>query len=449
MGRETPVKRGGEKGFSPTLRVVGGKRYNWGVGYNLMKILHFADLHLGVESYGRLDPNTGLSSRLGDFLNALDQLVDYALENRVDLVLFCGDAYRSREPTQTQQREFAKRINRLATGGIPVFLLIGNHDLPNAVGRATSTEIFDTLAVKNVYVSNRPQLYIIPTASGEVQIVSLPWLRRSVLLTREETKNLTFEQINQKLQQILTDVIAAKAKELNPKLPGVLAAHVWVAGSKVGSESSMTIGQEHALMLSNVAHPAFDYIALGHIHKHQVLQEKPPVVYAGSLERLDFGEAEDEKGFYLVEIGGGEEAGERMVSFEFHPVAGRRFLTIEVTIDPDDVEPTATVLKAIAEKADEVKDAVVRLSISLPAEVEGQLRDSDIRNALGGAHYFTIAKDIKREARVRLGGMAAEEISPLDALKTYLESRKDVSPERAKLLLEYGEKLVQEQKAGS
>jgi len=414
-----------------------------------MKILHFADLHLGVENYGRLDPSTGLSSRLGDFLKAFDYLVDYALENKVDLVLFCGDAYRSREPTQTQQREFAKRINRLATNGIPVFILIGNHDLPNAVGRATSTEIFDTLAVKNVYVSNRPEVYTIPTNSGKVQIVSLPWLRRSALLAREETKNLTFEQINEKMQQILTDVIAAKAEELDPELPAILAAHVWVAGSKVGSERSMVIGQEHVLMLSNVAHPAFDYIALGHIHRHQVLSENPPVVYAGSLERLDFGEADDEKGFYLVEIGGKKGAGKRAVSFDFHPVAGRRFLTIGVDIEPADIDPTATVLKSIAEKGDEVKDAVVRLSISLPAEVEGQFRDSDIRSALGEAHYFTIARDIRREARVRLGGVAAEEISPLDALKSYLESKKGISPERARLLLEYGEGLIQEQKTGS
>ncbi|GAI87569.1 unnamed protein product, partial [marine sediment metagenome] len=61
-----------------------------------MKILHFADLHLGVESYGRIDPTTGLSSRFHDFLSALDQVVDYARQNRVDLVLFCGDAYKSR-----------------------------------------------------------------------------------------------------------------------------------------------------------------------------------------------------------------------------------------------------------------------------------------------------------------------------------------------------------------
>ncbi|MCK4368542.1 MAG: exonuclease SbcCD subunit D, partial [Dehalococcoidales bacterium] len=326
-----------------------------------LKILHFADLHLGVESYGRLDPATGLSSRLLDFLKALDQVVDYALENKVDLVLFCGDAYKSREPTQTQQREFAKRINRLSTNGIPIFLLIGNHDLPNAIGKATTTEIFDTLVVKNVYVSNRPQIYPIPTSSGTVQVVSLPWLRRSALLSKEETKNLTFDQMNQRLQQALTQVIAAKAQELDPRLPAILAAHVWVSGATVGSERSMTIGQEHALLLSNVAHPAFDYIALGHIHKHQVLSHNPPVVYAGSLERLDFSEEEDDKGFYLVEIEPDSEAGKRRVSFDFHPVVGRRFVTINVDIEPQDAEPTSTALRAIAEQQDEVRDAIVRL----------------------------------------------------------------------------------------
>jgi len=153
-----------------------------------VKIIHFADLHLGVESYGRLDPDTGLSSRLLDFLSALDRLVDYALENKADLVLFCGDAYKSREPSQTQQREFARRIRRLSSAGIPIFLLVGNHDLPNATGRATTTEIFDTLAVENVYVSSRPDVYRIHTGSGTIQIVSLPWLRRSGLLRREEMK---------------------------------------------------------------------------------------------------------------------------------------------------------------------------------------------------------------------------------------------------------------------
>ena len=421
-----------------------------------MKIIHFADLHLGMESYGRIDPVTGVSSRLRDFLSALDQLVDYALENKVDLVVFCGDAYKSREPSQTQQREFALRINKLSTNGIPIFLLVGNHDLPNATGKATTTEIFDTLAIQNVYVSNRPDIYRIPTKSGIIQVVSLPWLRRSALLSKEETKNLDLEQINQKLQQVLTGIIAAKAAKLDPGLPSILAAHVGVASATIGSERLMAIGQEHFLLLGNVANPAFDYIALGHIHKRQVLSENPPVVYAGSLERLDFGEEADDKGFYVVEIEppvvriGGEPdqpfpdgKGKRLVSFDFHSVSGRRFLTINVNIEPEDTDPTTTVLKAISEQGEKVGGAIVRLQISLPAEIEGHLRDNDIRDALKETYYSTIAKDSQRDTRLRLGQFTAEELTPLEALKTYLEVTK-VPPAQAKLLLEYGEKLIQE-----
>jgi len=409
-----------------------------------VKIIHFADLHLGVESYGHTNPETGLSTRLEDTLKALDRLVDYALENKVDLVLFCGDAYKSREPSQTQQREFARRINRLSSGDVPVFLLVGNHDLPNAIGRATSTEIFDTLSIKNVSVSNRPDIYRIPTASGIIQIVSLPWLRRSAIFSKEETKNLDFDQIKERMQDVLTRVIEANASKLDPVLPSILAAHVWVAGAHLGTESLMTIGQEHVLLASNVAHPAFDYVALGHIHKHQLLFENPPVTYAGSLERLDFSDENDEKGFYLVEIEADPATGKRRVSVDFHPLDVRRFLTINVAIEPQNTDPTATVLRAIAEQKDKARDAIVRLNLIIPAQVEGQLRDNDIRNALQEAHYFTIAREIQRETRLRLGDWTAEEITPLDALKTYLDSKK-TSPERTRTLLEYGEKLIQEQ----
>jgi len=406
-----------------------------------LKILHLADLHLGVESYGRLDPATGLSSRLLDFLAVFDQVVDYALQNEVDLVLFCGDAYKSREPTPTQQREFAKRINRLASNGIAVFLLVGNHDLPTAIGKATTTEIFDTLAVRNVYVSSRPDIYWIQTNSGPVQVASLPWPRRGLLLSKEETKNLDFNQIKQKLEEALTRIISVHASKIDPTLPAILAAHVWVTGAKAGSEKMITIGQDHALLPGNVANPAFDYIALGHIHKHQVLVSNPPMVYTGSLERLDFSEEDDEKGFYLVQIEP-DKSGKRRVSFTFHPVNARRFLTINVNIQSEDTNPTATVLRAIAQQADRVQDAIVRLQLSLPSEMQGLIRDSDLRDALKEAYYVTIAQEIKQETRLRLGDRTAEELTPLDALKTYLATKK-LPPDRAKVLLEYGERLIE------
>ena len=413
-----------------------------------MKIIHFADLHLGVENYGRIDPATGLSSRLNDFLAAFDEMVDYALKIKADLVLFCGDAYKTREPTQTQQREFARRINRLALANIPVFLITGNHDLPNAIGRATATEIFDTLAVKNVYVANKPDIYKVPTPSGEIQVVAVPWLRRSALLAREDVKNQNMEQVTMRLQEAITQVIAAKAVALDPKLPAILAAHVLVGDAKVGrsSESLMSIGREPAILLGNIALPAFDYIALGHIHKRQVLNENPPVVYSGSLERIDFGEENDEKGFYEIEIE--TTGGKRKVSYSFHPVNARRFLTIEADLQENEPDPTAAVLAAISNQGEKAAGAVVRLNITIPAALEGQLRGNDIREALKEAYHSSISRNVIRETRLRIGQQNAENITPKEALKAYLESQK-IPNERQKVLLDYGEKLIDGQESGS
>jgi exonuclease SbcD len=408
-----------------------------------VRILHFADLHLGVESYGRPDPATGLSTRLADFLKTFDEIVDFALTREVDLVLFCGDAYKGREPTPTQQREFARRINRLASSGVAVFLLVGNHDLPNAVGKATATEIFDTLAIKNVYVSGRPEVSRIETRSGPIQVASLPWPRRGLLFGKEETKDLDLDAIKRKMEEVLTRIVGAHAEKLDPAIPAVLAAHVWVTGCRTASEKTITIGQDHALLPGNIANPAFDYVALGHIHKQQVVCEAPPVVYAGSPERLDFSEEADEKGFYVVDIQPRGEFGGRRTEFNFHRVDARRFLTIEATVLSDDMDPTTAVLSAIARREDEVKGAVVRVHISLPASAQGLLRDVEIRNALSAAYHFTVAREVQDEVRIRLGNVTAGELAPLDALKAWLETRK-TAPERMKTLLEYGERLIGE-----
>lgn len=406
-----------------------------------MKIIHFADLHLGVESYGHIDPASGLSTRFLDFLDSFDQMVDYALKDKVNLVLFCGDAYKSRDPSQTQQREFAKRIKRLSSSGIPVFLLTGNHDLPNATGRATTTEIFDTLAIENVFVANRPCIQKISTADGFIQVAALPWLKRSAVVGKEEAQNLSFAELNQKMQDILAGVADKLAAELDPTLPSVLAAHVWVQGARVGSEEAMSLGQEHMILPSAVAKNAFDYVALGHIHRHQVLAENPPMVYAGSLERLDFSDEGDDKGFYLVDIE--IASGKRWTSFEFHTTQCRRFLTIKLELQATDPAPTETVLQAIGRSYNEICGNIVRLEISLSQELEGQLREDEIRNLAREAYYFAIVKQLKRELRPRLGDRSAEEMTPVEALRAYVNQKSGELPlKKVRQLLEHGQKII-------
>src|SRR2546427_2696033 len=155
-----------------------------------MKIVHLADVHIGVENYGRINPNTGLHTRLEDFLNALDEAVEYALTAGADLVVFAGDAFKTRDPSPTQQRAFAQRISRLAAHGIPCVLLVGNHDMANRFGEAHALDIYDTLALPNIHVAARPDLLTLSTPSGPVQVATLPWVSRSGLLAREEVREL-------------------------------------------------------------------------------------------------------------------------------------------------------------------------------------------------------------------------------------------------------------------
>src|SRR5207248_10734535 len=103
-----------------------------------LRIAHLADTHIGMENYGRINPETGLNQRMHDFLASLDQAIDGAIASGVDLVFFAGDIYKTRDPTPTHQREFARRIHRLSSAGIQTAIVAGNHDIPMAAGRATS-----------------------------------------------------------------------------------------------------------------------------------------------------------------------------------------------------------------------------------------------------------------------------------------------------------------------
>jgi exonuclease SbcD len=429
-----------------------------------MRLVHFSDLHIGIENYGR--PATeadlaglpewfapgedrerylGHSTRLLDFLSAFDELVAYTLANDVDLVMFSGDAYKNREPSQTHQREFAKRIARLAAANLPVFLLVGNHDLPHVVHKASAVEIFETLSVPQVTVGERLQTYRIETPNGPIQILALPWIRRSAFLARDDVRNLPFKQINELLEERLTARLQDEGEALDPTLPSVVSAHVSLDTAKIGTERTMMIGHDHLLLQGNLTKLPVDYIGLGHIHRRQELAQHPPTIYPGSLQRVDFGEEDHEaKGFYVVDLDPAALAGSRVTSAEFHPVDARSFVSVNVTAEEGDLDPTDKVVRAV--RRHHVGGAIVRVQVTLPAAIAPAFRERDVREALQeqGAHSIAaITTDVERATRVRLGAIHSEAKSPLELLDFYLETS-EVSKTRAKKLTTYARRLMDE-----
>ena len=394
-----------------------------------------------METYGGMDSATGLNTRVIDELKALDAVIDFAISDKADLVLFCGDAYKNREPSPTYQREFARRIRRLSEAKINTVAVVRNHDLAGSPGKASSVEIFDTLDIDYVHVANKPEILNVTTGKGEIQVAVFPWPRRTALLAREDVKNLGIGQVIEQLQNAMADKLVELAGKIDPSKPAVLAAHVAVSSAKTGTEKNMVIGSDPVVMLSTIASPVYDYIALGHVHRQQVLSEHPPVVYAGSLERLDFGDEGEDKGFYVAEI---EQTGkDRKVEYAFHKMQARRFLTLEIEVPDEEDDPTARVLSNIAQRAGDIAGAIVRLKLSLPGHLASALRDGEIFKALKEAYNVSIARDIRKVSRGRGAGWINDSLTPLEALKKYMETQ-NIAVERRKKLLEYGERLINE-----
>jgi len=407
-----------------------------------MLIIHTADIHIGVENYSKPDPKSRTSSRLQDFLRSFDELVDYSIKHKADLVMICGDVYKSRNPTQTHQREFVKRISRMAKEGIQVFLLAGNHDSPNIPGPATTLEIFPTLDIENVHVANELKSERIQTRSGLIQIISLPWIRKGDFMSHPDYNQLSNEKFNKAIEKKLICDLDEQIADLDPAIPSILASHVSVDLAKTSSEKSMTLGKDYLLPTKFLANSKLDYIALGHIHKHQILNEDPPVVYSGSLERIDFGEEKDSKGFCIINISTDPNRERKLESHRFIEVNARRFKTVSVVVDDSDEFPTEKIVTEI--KNHDVKDAIVQIIIEVSASKYRDISDKIIRESLSEANFVAaIRKNVTVENKNRLGRELHESIPPMEALKTYLNER-NLSEEKLHKLLEKGQNLMSE-----
>ena len=388
----------------------------------MIKILHLSDIHLGSGfSHGRINPVTGLNTRLEDFVKTLSICIDRAISEPVDLVLFGGDAFPDATPPPYVHEAFASQFRRLADANIPTILLVGNHDQHSQGNGGASLCIYRTLAVPGFIVGDRITTHLIPTINGDIQIITLPWLNRSTLLTRPETEGLSIDEINRVLIEKLEPALEGEIRQLNPKLPTILLAHLMADRATFGAEKFLAVGKGFTIPMSLLIRPEFDYVALGHVHKHQNLNpnNQPPVVYPGSIERVDFGEEKEDKGYIFLEIEKG------LVNWQFCPLPARPFRTINLDVSEQE-DPQKYILKAIAKK--EIKDVVVRLIYKVRSEQLDLINNNEIHDALAIAHSYTIRPElISQLARPRLPELGVGgSLDPLEALKTYLDNRLDL-----------------------
>jgi exonuclease SbcD len=248
-------------------------------------------------------------------------------------------------------------------------------------------------------------------------------------LTRPETEGLALPEVNEMLVQKLQPVIEAEIRRLDPDLPTVLLAHLMADRATVGAEKFLAVGKGFTIPMSMLIRAEFDYVALGHVHKHQNLNPSndPPVIYPGSIERVDFGEEKEDKGYILVEVESGQ------AEWEFCTLPARPFVTIEVDISQAE-EPLEAVLEAIAKQ--DITEKVVRLIYKLRSPQLDLINTSALDRALQSAHSHSIRPElISQLARPRLPELGVgNTLNPLEALTTYLNNREDLKDIHKELL---------------
>lgn len=382
-----------------------------------VKILHFADAHIDIANYGRHDPDSGLPYRVVDFLKSLDGVVDAAIAERVDLVIFAGDAYKDRNPQPTFQRAWGERMMRLSRAGIPTILLIGNHDIAPADHRAHTLQEYATLAVPHIHVADKLMLFGPDQLGVPVQVLALPWVTRSRFLARHEMSGKTTEEIHDAIVERIRDSLEeALTNKVDPNLPLIFTAHASIGGASFGSERMVMLGQDLMLNKGLVADPRFDYVALGHIHKHQSLNEQPPVVYSGSIERIDFGEWREPKGFVLAEVERGK------TKWDFVELETRSFYDQLIRIEEAD-DFTERLIGYLPE-AQRIAGAICRLRLEYPHELDPLLDEKPIRERFASAFDLRIVKNRTGGSASKVGRLiAVESLGPYELLRLYWRTR--------------------------
>ncbi|RJQ44471.1 MAG: exonuclease SbcCD subunit D, partial [Anaerolineaceae bacterium] len=353
-----------------------------------------------------------------DFLHALDSIVDSAISKKVDLVIFAGDAYRNQTPAPTFQREWGKRLLRLSKAGIFTIMVVGNHDLSPAVGRAHALQEFETLQIPNISVISKPCLLGPQDLNGlPLQVIGLPWVARSGLMAFMESQEKSLDAVNLELEDVISKLINIWLENLDPSLPTIFTGHITVQGALYGNERSVLLGRDLVISPGLLKDERFDYVALGHIHKFQDLNEGhyPPIVYPGSIERMDFGEINDKKGFVLADVGKGA------TTYTFQALEGRKFLSVDV-----DITEQEGINELISEKLPPkkvMKDAIFRLVLSYPRKWEALIDERAIREYAEDAFEFYLVRRPHAESRIRLPGtITLGQLPPLEILNLYWKS---------------------------
>ena len=354
-----------------------------------MKIITFADAHIGISTYSTIDPKTNLNTRVLDSLNGIDQIINYAEENNIKYILFAGDMFKNALPSPTLVREINKRIKASAEKGIKWIIQDGNHDVSPLETAKSALDPLSTLKVENVEHTRFEKTYMI---DNNIRVLVLP-----TYTTQEEVENIL-----SKYNDNIKTIVMGHFTSLNAKL------NDWLIASN-----------EDAIDIKIFQKPNILAVVLGHLHKHQILNTNPLSYYCSSTIRTDFNEEHDKKGFVVLDIDNNYN-----VSYIFKEIKTQEFLSVKMDLVGED-DAQANVMVYLNHIKKDLIDKVVRVQLTL--DKENNIDDNEILEFLKNnnvSYIANISKIFDREQLIRNKDIN-EQITEEEALREYFKDNSD------------------------
>jgi exonuclease SbcD len=252
-----------------------------------MRLMHTSDWHLGRTFHGQ--------TLLADQAAVLTALADLAVEHRVDAVLISGDLYDRAVPPPEAVQTASRILARIRAAGISVVAIAGNHDSAPRLGAFT-----DFLAAGGLHLGTCSSSVGIPAVladtDGEVVVYPVPFLEPDLL---RSSWDLPASSGHQAVLARAMDLVRADLATRPPGTRSVVLAHAFVVGGLAGgSERSIAVGGVESVSADVFA--GFDYVALGHLHRSQVVDDR--IRYSGSPLPYSFSESDHDKAVWLVDL---------------------------------------------------------------------------------------------------------------------------------------------------
>jgi exonuclease SbcD len=408
-----------------------------------MRILHTADWHLNSR--------LGRQPRNPDLARALNRIALYLEEERVDVMLVAGDLFRERSHAEQLQAgvEIIKTAFKpfIERGGT-IVAICGNHD--SEVFFATLRDALDLVmptgqrgdglhSTGRLYLAPKARLLRLADRDGQVvQFVLMPYPSSSYLRGEAVQRFETLAQRNRAIAEQFRTLLARLQQELEPRWPSVLVSHILIRGMLAPTGYYLEESDEVRLEASDLSFP-WSYVALGHMHRPQeVLPNAAHMRYAGSIERLDYGERNDQKSVVLLEI----KEGRLVEPPRLLPLESTPFYEVEIR-DPAQEIPTLTA------RYPEHERALVRYILhwdSSTMSLSERERCCQAIEELFPRWYEREIRDL-RSGPITSSGLAFQQSRDVPGtVRHYLNLQLKDDPER-EALLQLAEQLLMEEEA--